>query len=1018
MEQIHRFYIDTEEEYQDRISSYLQTLPFLVKDGKKVEDSIKKYSKTFSEFIEEYHIPIEYIDTYLQLWLLYDKESEQEIFYGYPSLQEVVKRYKLEFDFKTFSKKVFQEQLDKKIKTFQKKVKEIEKQHRIIEETDKKKYTPFKKQKYCVYFPTQLQDLSLSYVFNTLQCTKHIPFCSYNSICKVNKRFNDEIVKTWTDTLEDKITLKINVGDTFIDSFLFLDSGHLKIEICIDMLVTIDIKSCIKEIFTQPIEFGENVDEHDIYGIFMFPQQRFNKYIFSDMIMNNPILYKFLCVDESVKASTKKSGLLLKFRGNDKDVSCNIICKKVDKHDIDVKDYHKKDFPVGSYYVKVRLTNFKNNEYIEKFIYLLSTFLTIYEKDEVSVYNEYKKVIKTFTLEEEEEIIETNELKDIAPDLFMKGYNRICPYNRHPSIISKEEIGEMEEYKDYIMYPKETGLYYQCKNEQYPYIGLLDNTLPNMERYEYIPCCYKTMKHNIDEYFLNKEVVVKNQQNIIKTLDRLLEPSYYGEIPKNLEIFLSTVYETDLFYRKGVSTGTRSFLECVMHATGKKNKPTRFEIASQENPDLNIDQLSDLYHNKDVYMDPRRWIRLLEHVYECNIHVFYRHGKSKDVQLMIPYHKPPYLTYKPVYEKTVIILENQNNRTKEMRCELITSKQTFFPHPIQSLITQFYMKSNGKKPLIKSMLSPMSYSFSDQYKYQILDSYKKTRCIVTKNDVFLLCDPIPPLDLPIQETSSTESDPDNVNEFMETFEKELQDSIFHINVKEKRVHKNDIKHYLKHKKIAFVLGQLFMYLFSIFSKDTDTSIQTIKRYIDTMIVLQPTTYKPVSSSLIDMDELEENGYITHQKLIVQDTETLKRLVCLLRLNLTNSLHLVKTYHTQHEFIRFYQKVSDYDSSHDLIIYSTDLSKIENGTHIVYKEFQYVSVYYLRLRGNLYLVKTIDTIDENEMYYIHLYNKQLQLIETKGFESNKELHLIEYDDEYKTEDKKITVKKYQQMFKLI
>ena len=158
---------------------------------------------------------------------------------------------------------------------------------------------------------------------------------------------------------------------------------YLELEVSIDSKLSFDIKSYIKTVFTIPIYFGDNFDEHDIYGYYLFPIQKFNKYLLSDMIMNNTIFSKFLAVDESKYASTKKTGLLTKFKGgNIKDSSCNIICKKVLRNDPKIKEYKLK---IGDYYIQIHLSNFKNMEFIHQFIFIFSKFLTIYHQDEKKI---------------------------------------------------------------------------------------------------------------------------------------------------------------------------------------------------------------------------------------------------------------------------------------------------------------------------------------------------------------------------------------------------------------------------------------------------------------------------------------------------------------------------------------------------------------------------------------------------------------------------------------------------------
>jgi len=1030
---------DTEEDFSNRTIKKMNSLPYLVikKDTNflDVEKLLQSYKKNFNDFIIEYNLPLEYLETYLKLWLYHNKESNEEKFLQYPKLKEIIKYFKLSFDpmaFKQKEKNQFIDELKQLKKNFALKVEKDDLIHLAIKNTKEQKHTEFKKQKYRIYFMTYINNLSLAYIFSMLECNDNIPFASYQSICKLNHNFRS----SWTESFTDKILLKIRVGDTFIDSFLLLDEKlSLKIEFSIDTSIFVDFKEYIKSIFKIPIQFGENFDEHDIYGLYIFPNQKFNKYILSDMIMNNPVMSKFLAVDESIRASTKKTGLLTKFRGNDtKDSSCNIICKKVLKNDIELKGLDKKNFPVGSYYTKVRISKFNDMKNINLFISLLSKFLTIYHLDEKNVYDIYRSFLgPSFTLTEDEiEQEEDNTIEDIVPNLFVSGYRRICAEERHPTIIDEDETENLEEYKDYIKFPKDENYCYQCKSKKYPYIGLLTNTLSNMNQFEYIPCCYKTIKHNIDAYYFNKEHnIVKKQQNIIKTLDRLLDEGHYGEIPKNLDTFLTSLYHNKdyTFYRKGISKTKHSFLDCILYSLNVEEISIQnFYVASQENPDLSLDEMKHLFENKDTYMDPRRWIQLLEHVYQCNIHVFSRNDKNKDSELVIPFHISPYLKYSPLYDKTVIILENENSRTKEIRCELIVMElkdkytNVFSNDLIKTQIKQFYLTSNNKKPIIKYSQRPQPLSLP--FSYQILDTSKKTRCIVTTNNVFLLCDPIPPLDLPIKTLNNFETELKDFKKLFnidEVLDKQIKVGMFTILLKKERPYKNDFNIYKTNKKIASILGEFFIYLYSVYLQKNSLkiSIQTIKSFIDSYVIIKNTKYKIIPSSIIDHETMIECGYLNKdEQLMISNNETLKRLICLLRLRITNSINDVISYYKKTEFINFYKSITDYESFSNIIMYSKDLYKIENVSQIVYNQFQYLPNYYLQFDKKIFIVKLIDKISYDIDYYIKFYDKNLILVETKGNKNDKEINLIQYEENYIDEDNKNKkIKKYQHMISL-
>ena len=116
----------------------------------------------------------------------------------------------------------------------------VEKVDKIYKELYSKKqqpHTDFKKQRYQAFLSTTLKDVSLEYIFSTIVCNPIIPFCSFKNICKIYKKSLFEFSKN-SDSLIDyeRIMLKIAVKeDIFVDSFIFLKDGIVKIEIHIDI---------------------------------------------------------------------------------------------------------------------------------------------------------------------------------------------------------------------------------------------------------------------------------------------------------------------------------------------------------------------------------------------------------------------------------------------------------------------------------------------------------------------------------------------------------------------------------------------------------------------------------------------------------------------------------------------------------------------------------------------------------------------------------------------------------------
>lgn len=1113
------FSTDTEEDITNRIAVLYDTLPELLIKNKNdelisMENIIKTYTGDLDAFMKEYYTIIKEnsipIDLFINLWLLYNKESYTESFQGYPNLYHIVQSYDLKISLSTIisDMSLFKKNFETKKEKFSNKVKLNDVFYSLLKDVKPQSHSLFKKQKYKADIATSINNMSLQYIFSIIRCNDEIPFCLYNNICKISSNFKEyTLLDEWNeqfknDELNDhKILLKINIGKNYIDTFLSItDKSILQVEANIYIDLPFDITTFITKIFTIPISFNKVSNEYDIDGIIFYPNQKFNKYIFSDMIMNNPIISKFIDVDESIKASTQKTGLLIKFKGayNKKynkliDTSCNIICKKVIPHDPDLKDIIKlfpdskdknKLFQEGSYYTRVRLTKFKDEEMINYFITLLSKFLTLYHESPIITDPKYNilvkyKLIQERILENEKELIKKYktflpkldyEKDEDKKDLLLKnkeinikkttfhasGYNRSCEKKRLPKLLPYQldkkwiETKDLEEYvvdtqpdsNYYINFPKneddeENKYNLTCYgNETYPYIGLFENELKNMDKYDYLPCCFRKQENNnnnLDVYYGDKEKNINAQQIIIKTYDRLLEPEIYkeevlakniGYLPDNLSKFLLSIYGSDntdniTFYRQGISKDKHSFLDCIKFATKQKTSidMNTIAISSQENPDLSLTQMKQLIKNKSTYFEPQRWIKLLEYTFKCNIHVFCNYGKSKESTYMIPYHSGPYLQYKSTFTNTVLVLENKNKKTNELRCELIIMRknekediQLFTPLLDKPLFTQFYFISQKQKPLITYSTYPV---FIKPFTSQILDSNKKIRCLISSlsngHKIYLLCNPIPPLALPIEEEQniSFENDRESVNQLLEInipLDKlSLQIGIFTILIKDKdSKDKNIINIYTKNRKVAIILGEFFIYSYSVYAyknnKEID-NVHTIKSFIDQYIIVKETIYNILPSPLINTD-MKIYGYLSpSNKLIVTNKETLKRLICLLRLRLINSFEEVYTYHSCKEFLHFYQQLDDYESFDNIILYSSNLYFLNKPKNIVYSELQDFSTYFLRIKKHIFIISTLtDNQVENMIFDKKIKDKQniIKYIEENIEENPKLRYLYEYE----------------------
>lgn len=1082
-QEIPSFSEETKDEFRNRVAVAFKTLPSLMSDIKEgnvylIEDLVERTSlKSFAAFLKSlqdtYTFPRALdIELIMYIWILSNKEGVDQEFLSYKRLEDEIeqtlflKESLLRFDLSKFQDKGFKKEIRQKLQAkkaeLEKTVNKVDKIFKALDLEKEQPHTEFKKQRYQAFLSTALKDVSLDYIFSTIVCNAIIPFCVFKNICKIYKKTQHEFFENSeafdTFNFSDRILLKINVkDDTFVDSIMFLKNEVLTLEINVDTEQHFDFKEHVVNLFNMPetLEFADTKDteDHNIHGVVFFPQQKVNKYILSDLIMNNPIVSKFLCVDESIKASTKKTGLLLKYRGGelngiDIDSSCNVICKKVSETDTELRGYDRKQFSNGSYYIRIRLSRFKNMEKINAFISLISKVLSLYHKLEKDIIKDYRAFLgKSFIVSEDDDEDEQKEtIETLAPSIFVSKYRKVCIEARHPVILKESEITSLKEYEDYIRFPKEEmpeQFCYRCNSEEYPFIGLfLNKSLSNSDKFEYIPCCYKNRKNNnnnIDIYYgVTEKEKHKKQQGILSTLHHLLPANHYGELPKNIYTLLSTLY-TDTVYtyhRLGVKASKHSFLECVLKATAKKKQAIKsFEIASQENPDLTLVEMEHMFKDKDVYMDPRRWIRLLENVYKCNIQVFSRLFKNESADLVIPYHKGPYLRYKPLYDRTLFILENQDSRTREIRCELIAIKEDDkYMHLFDKIAPVFplQMYLGDKKIPIKEQDYP---PHDIEYKYQILDSFKKIQCLVTTEDVYLMCDPLPPLSLPIlpidKKTASKRKAVEKlIKRSLGKKETSVSFGIFKIyleetdeeEIKEEMKEPPLIDTFLINKKIATILGEFFIYMFSIFIKDKDQSsneiIKHIKSFIDDKVTIKHSFFKLLPSSIIDLEMMKKCNYLSSKgKIIVSSNNLLKRLICLLRMRLINKWDEVKSYYKQKDLLHFYESVSDYTpslNSLNILILTTELKKLSPVSQIIYTEFQQKQRYYLKFDGKLFIVDTLEDDIDPSLFSI-MYDENFKILRENQAGTSQSKRLLFYTKKTIDENKKKIVKNmYQQM----
>ena len=194
---------------------------------------------------------------------------------------------------------------------------------------------------------------------------------------------------------------------------------------------------------------------------------------------------------------------------------------------------------------------------------------------------------------------------------------------------------------------------YICPDEEYPFPGVKENrNLSNRDDYPYLPCCYKkpqTGSKNYKAYYgenLEKAIEEKNRRVILT--NRILGIDVFGVLPEYLNRLLLSFDPDKYYYRQGVSRSPNSFIECVQYAIGGsvyakddiksiqeglKNirlnlvqEKKYIGVCKQENYDITELAITQHLRQTQLYFDPKKYVRILEEYYNCNIYLFDEQG--------------------------------------------------------------------------------------------------------------------------------------------------------------------------------------------------------------------------------------------------------------------------------------------------------------------------------------------------------------------------------------------------------
>ena len=524
-----------------------------------------------------------------------------------------------------------------------------------------------------------------------------------------------------------------------------------------------------------------------------------NKRIFLDMLTNHPIISKFFHVDEVVKVTTAKKNLYIYLETADsilEGVTATLTQYRANM------DLYGKKIKALEPYINLRI-HAKDSYFIDIFRAFFDYAMDIYNNDYDKIVAIYHNLVEDDeTLQKEYGIKEPilanvsklKMLKEVNPELFGGNYSKDCDVKLHPTYVDPAEVKDHQDRNVPILeFPEGSGDYYRCDNPTHKYPYLKQASKKSDKDFPFIPCCaiLDPMKKSVSAMLAYKGLV--DERRVAKQIifkPKQMQPTRRGKLTRVLENFFSIHTGTDKssFTRLGVSdiTAPDSILQCLLRIYNKDfqklEKLGRTEFTNDYRKNiLAKDELSiasgkqELYDmstteiRKEIsiqtkssslkgYLDPRKYVSVLESHFKCNIFMFTGTLSEPDGTILLPNYRDTYYIYPlnttrdnvyiychnidGIYVSEIISIDDQLIfRYDEGRAvnlpEIIFRLKMKMLQSLTTINDKFQNDILRNRPKI------------ELFKGQIIDGAGKLRAVVTDNGVIVALPPSPPLPLKI-----------------------------------------------------------------------------------------------------------------------------------------------------------------------------------------------------------------------------------------------------------------------------
>lgn len=534
-------------------------------------------------------------------------------------------------------------------------------------------------------------------------------------------------------------------------------------------------------------------------GTYSIGNMAINKFIFLDMLTNHPIISTFFHVDETVKVTTEKKNLYIYFQSVDTFIEG--MTATISQYRANMNLFGNKILE-NEPFITLRL-HAKNVYFVNVFRAFFDYAMEIYNADYEKIFKVYKNVVDDSDMLDKEygikepikvKFTQLKMLKHVNPDLFGQNYSRDC--NFKPTYVDPAEVPDyIDRRVPLLEFPEGSGDNYRCADESHPYPYLKQARFKeNKKEFPFVPCCaildpmekgvssMLSYKGLIDEKRVAKQIIDKPKQ---------MQPARQGALIRVLDNLFSMYGSSDKihFTRLGVAniTAPDSILQCMLrifnkefHATDQSQKTAfankyrknilandELAIASgkQELFDMSINDIKNSIARQvktklKGYLDPRKYIRIMETHFECNIFLFTETPSEPDGTMLLPYYRDTYYIYPLNKKRDTVFLYCHDvgdgfyvseiiGKGDRLKFSYIDEKAKInLPQTVYNFYLRFltsYTTVNNTINVDILRAKPKTKLFTGQ----IIDGAGKMRAVIANKNIIIALPPSPPLPLPI-----------------------------------------------------------------------------------------------------------------------------------------------------------------------------------------------------------------------------------------------------------------------------